>query len=99
MPIELPLEVESTFSAGDRAYVLARRLHAACDFVLTAAAALDAHAIERWIDVPRAHDAEGKDRTDLFAFCLKNAAERAYFIAGRRITLTGVELAPSEGAV
>lgn len=92
MPNELMLEVESSFTAGDHAYVVARCLHTPCDFVLTGAATLDAHAIERWVDVPRALDANGKDRTDLFAFCLKSAADRAYFIVGRRITLTGVEL-------
>ena len=99
MKTELPLEVESSFSAGDRAYVVARHLQAPCDFMLTSAAALDAHAIERWVDVPRALDGNGKDRTDLVAFCLKRAADREYFTAGRRIVLTGVELTPGGGAV
>ena len=99
MPTELQLEVEAAITAGERIYIFARRLGPACDFILTEAPALDAHAIERWTDVPRAVDANGKDRRDLFVFCLKNASDRAYFTTGRRITLTGVEVAPGKGAV
>ena len=80
-------EVEQTIEANGRAYVVARLLDSSADFTLTESSSLDGCKIEKWTDIPRAHTPDGKQRYDLFSFCLKSTADRARFTRGKRVTL------------
>ena len=82
-------EVEETIEAGGRTYVLARLLNAGVDFTLTERSSLDGCGVERWTDIPRAATPDGKQRYDLFSFCLKSSADRARFTKGEHVTLEG----------
>ena len=62
-------------------------------FALGSEPMLAGRVIERWMDIPRALDADGNPRLDLFAFQLRDAADLAGFAAGQRVILSGVTAA------
>ena len=80
--------VVATLEDGEgRSYIIARAIDPTADFTLTATSTLGACRVERWLDMPRAADAEGKQRTDVFCFCLKDRSDRARFTVGARVLL------------
>lgn len=88
-------EVESAFEAGGRAYVFARALKPSISFGLGPDSTLKGCRIEQWLSAPRALDAQGKQRTDLFSFCLRTKAELINFTVGDRVALAQASVEPS----
>lgn len=79
--------IEATFQGGDgRVYVVARVLGSAA-FDAGPDAILGGCAVEQWLEIPRALDEAGRQRTDLFGFCLKDAADRVRLKDGGRVVL------------
>lgn len=70
-----------------RSYVIARAIDPTVDFTLTDTSTLGTCPVERWLDMPRAADPQGKQRTDVFCFCLKHGSDRARFEVGVRVRL------------
>lgn len=81
-------EVEWTGEIGGCAYVIARLLDPA-DFRVGPSSTLGEVRVEEWPDAPRALDADGAPRVDLYALRLRNAEDRARFVAGERVQLWG----------
>jgi hypothetical protein len=71
-------EIEAFFelSSKKQVYVLARILDKDFNFKLTDDSRLGNVPIEKWFDIPRAQDANGNVRIDLFAFLLKNVDDK-----------------------
>src|SRR6185503_10411252 len=85
--------VENVVEAAGRGYVLARLDDSLTDFELTDTSRLGGCAVERWLEAPRALDPSGRLRNDLFAFCLRDAADRRHFAIGAHVVLL-VEAVP-----
>lgn len=82
-------EVEVVIDASGRAIVLARLL-APAGFVVNDSSRLNGAAV-RSFDMPRAKDASGNQRTDLFGFVLVRREDLSKFTVGQRVELkTGV---------
>lgn len=81
--------VEYLFEAGGRGYVIARLLDSETSFEVRAGARLGGVRVERWLDIPRALDTQGKQRMDVFGFCLKDIGDRDRLKIGDRAELTG----------
>jgi len=80
--------VERTFEGGDgRGYVVARLVDAAATFDLSVESGLGGYPVEYWLDMPRAVDANGRQRMDLFGFCLKRLSDRPRLNVGDRVVL------------
>jgi len=79
--------IEQTFDGTGRAYVVARAVDAAADFAGPPDARPGGCPVERWLDMPRVLDPRGRQRMDLFGFCLKNVADRARLRVGDRVAL------------
>ena len=80
--------IEGTFEGGDgRGYVLARAVDPTITFTVSSETKLGGCAVERWLDIPRAMDAAGNQRTDLFGFCLRNVSDRTHLEIGARVVL------------
>jgi hypothetical protein len=71
-----------------RAYVIARLAEETADFGVDDGSLLAGCPVELWLDVPRALDADGRQRRDLFAFCLRSRGDRRKFRVGDRVRLT-----------
>jgi hypothetical protein len=73
-------EIESIFkpTTQESIYVFAKLLNN-YPFTLSDNSKLGDISIENWVDVPRAIDKEGNQRTDLFVFVLKNSSDKEYF--------------------
>jgi hypothetical protein len=84
----IEFQIEGSFNGGGRGYVLARVLDPTAQFVLAPETTLGGCSVERWHDMPRALDADGRRRTDLFGFCLKHSADLARLKTGDRVVLT-----------
>jgi len=84
---EFVFHVESVFEAHGRAYVMARS-SAKRTFAVTEGSTLGGCRIEWWTDQPRAVDASGRQRTQVFVFALQDAADAAHFTVGQTVTLT-----------
>jgi hypothetical protein len=81
--------LEETFEGGDdRAYVVARVLDSAVSLSVSSGSTLGGCSVERWLDMPRAWDADGKQRADLFGFCLVDKADLARLKRGDQVVLT-----------
>jgi hypothetical protein len=80
-------QIESVFQADGRAYVIARLLDPAARFDVSPDATLGGFPVERWLDLPRALDANGQQRIDLFGFCLKSATDLDRLEIGQRVEL------------
>ena len=79
--------IEGTFEGGDgRGYVVARVLGSAA-FDVGPDAVLGGCPVEQWLEIPRALDEAGRQRADLFGFCLKDTADRVRLKAGDRVVL------------
>ncbi len=79
--------IEATFEGGDgRAYVVARILGSAA-FDVGPDAVLGGCPVEQWLDIPRTLDEAGRQRTDLFGFCLKDTTDRVRLKDGERVVL------------
>ena len=79
--------IEGTFEGGDgRAYVVARVVGRA-DFEVVSESVLGGCPVEQWLEVPRALDENGRQRTDLVSFCLKDVTDRQRLNAGDRVVL------------
>jgi hypothetical protein len=76
MPTEIEFVVETVLKS--RGYILARICHPV-DFSLTRAATLSGISILPILQQPRALDASGCQRTDLFAFVLRNQSDICHF--------------------
>jgi hypothetical protein len=81
------LEVEWAGRVGPTAYVTARVLEPGADFTVEEGSTLAGAPLHAWLDVPRALDAQGSARFDLFAFALQDSADLARFAVGQRVTL------------
>jgi hypothetical protein len=81
--------VEGVFETGGRGYVIARLLDSETTFEVPSEARLGGVAVERWLDIPRALDARGNQRRDVFGFCLKDIGDRDRLKIGVRAELTG----------
>jgi len=82
----IPFEVEAVVVGSG--IVLARRL-TECSFALGEEPKLGGVAIERVLSMPRALDANGKPRLDLFAFRPVAATDLAQFKVGEVLELEG----------
>jgi hypothetical protein len=80
--------IEETFHGGDgRAYVLARAVDQTVAFAVSFDAGLGGCAVEQWLEMPRALDASGHQRRDLYGFCLKRASDFPRLKIGDRVVL------------
>jgi hypothetical protein len=84
----LLFEVEGTFVVGStgQAFVLARQV-APAQWELGDEPSLGGIGIHPIAEMPRVLDESGTPRQDLFAFCLKDAAERVSFSDGQVVEL------------
>ena len=87
-PISTELEVEWAREIGATAYVAARMLEVGRDFLVREGATLAGAPLHVWADAPRAVDATGNPRLDLFIFALRRRADLARFEPGQRVMLT-----------
>jgi hypothetical protein len=81
-------QIEGSFNGGGRGYVLARVLDPAAQVVIADGTTLGGCPVERWFDMPRPLDAEGRQRKDLFGFRLMHSADLARLKTGDRVVLT-----------
>jgi hypothetical protein len=80
--------IDGTFEGGDgRGYVVARAVDPAAAFTVSSDSSLGGCPVERWLDMPRALDADGHQRMDLFGFYLKHASDRPRLKTGDRVVL------------
>lgn len=84
----MKFEIEQILPISSRAqtYVLARQIEPA-GWTLSDNARLGGVPIENWTDIPTAHDAQGSQRLDLFAFVLRYSAMAAQFSVGKVVEL------------
>ncbi len=80
-------EIEGVLLIDGRGYLLAPVLDPDARFAPFSNSTLDGYSVEQWLDVPRALDVKGAQRHDLFAFCLKSAADIRHFRIGLRVAL------------
>lgn len=80
-------QIEGAFQAGGRGCVVARVLDPNATFEVTSASTLGGCSVEQWLEIPRASDANGAPRLDLFAFCLKSLADIEHFAVGLHVEL------------
>ena len=73
-------------SARDQIIIGAKRLNDV-DFKMSDTSSLGNIPIEKFIDIPRAHDKEGNIRLDLFAFILKNKSDKDKLSIGQTVEL------------
>ncbi len=76
MIIQFEIENIFTLHSRNKFVVLARLLHSNIDWKLSEKSKLGQVEIENWFDIPRAHDKNGNQRLDLFAFALKNNEDK-----------------------
>jgi hypothetical protein len=74
--------------AGRHGYVFVRHLDECTDFRIDEEARLAGCRVAPWLEVPRALDADGRQRRDLFVFCLRSRADLRTFAVGDRVRLT-----------
>ena len=83
------LTFQIEFVMPERGYVLARALEASIAFRLIDGSKLGGYPVEpRYLDIPRAKNSDGTQRTDLFAFLLKEREHAARLRAGDLVELT-----------
>jgi hypothetical protein len=89
MTVEMTeFQIEHTFEAGGKGYVVARILNTAGGFEVSPDAKLGGCPVERWLDMPRSADASGEQRKDLFGFCLVTITDLGRLKIGDRAVLT-----------
>ena len=92
-------EVESTFEALGKAYVVARLLEPDRDFRVDEGCRLGGMPLEPWVEQPRGVDAGVRERADVYSFCLREPADRARLRVGDEVALWGPSVPPPKGAV
>jgi hypothetical protein len=80
-------QIEYGFATGDRAYVVARIVDRSAAVVVTPTMTLGECAVEQWLEMPRSLDAAGRQRMDLFGFCLKTASDLGRLNVGDVVVL------------
>ncbi|AXY73643.1 hypothetical protein D3H65_06465 [Paraflavitalea soli] len=80
-------KVEGVITVKDKVYVLTKFINTDINFILTDNSYLGLVPIERWMDIPRAHDEEGNLRVDLFAFVLKHSEDKGKIKTGEMLEL------------
>ena len=85
-------EIEGIFNITSVGYIVAARLiDKDTEFRLTNNSMLGGVAIENWYDIPRKLDKEGKLRSDLFVFYLKDPEDKAKLKANDVVELAHTE--------
>ena len=92
-------EVESTFEALGKSYVVARTLEPDRRFRVDEGCRLGGLPLEPWLEQPRQIDAAGRERADIFSFCLREPSDRARLRIGDEVSLSGPSVPPPKGAV
>ena len=92
-------EVESTFEAQGKAYVVARLLERGRDFQVEEGCRLGGLLLEPWIEQPRVPNPALGEGTGLYSFCLRQTADRARLRVGEEVALCGPSVPPPKGAV
>jgi hypothetical protein len=92
-------EVESTFEALGKVYVVARILERGRDFRVDEGCRLGGLPVEPWVEQPRGVDVAGTARADVYSFCLRAPADRASLRIGDEVALWGPSVPPPTGAV
>ncbi len=78
-------EIEYVFDRSP-VIILARRVEA-IDFVLTEESTLNGCPVQKHLEMPRALDAAGSPRLDIFAFTLRDGRDRVRFQPGQIVEL------------
>jgi hypothetical protein len=86
--VAVELEVEGTLRVRGTAYVFARVLEDGGNFTFCRGSTLSGIPLQPYLDIPRAVDANGRPRLDLFAFALQDPADAAHFEVGQRVELS-----------
>jgi hypothetical protein len=81
-----PVLVEYVIERGAEVHVVIV-LEDRTNFALTDASTLGGRPIHKWLSQPRALDANGRPRTDVFVVVLKSRSDRAHFSVGDRPSL------------
>lgn len=87
MYIQFEIETIFELKAHNNIYVLSRLITKNINGQLTDNSKLGGVAIEKWFDIPRAHDKEGNLRLDLYAFALKNSIDKDKLKVGQIVDL------------
>jgi hypothetical protein len=86
MTSKFQIESVFTITARDKVVILAKSLDNET-FHLTDNSMLGNVSIEKYADIPRAHDKDGNPRLDLFAFFLKHKEDKDKFTEGLIVEL------------
>ena len=92
-------EVESTFEALGKAYVVARILEPGRNFTVDEGCRLGGLPVEPWVEQSRGIDGTVTDRAGVYSFCLREPADRESFRIGDEVALWGPSVPPPKGAV
>lgn len=71
----------------EKGYILCHQINTEVNFFLTNTSFLDDCPIEKWLDIPRAHDEDGNLRNNYFAFALKKLEDKDKFKVGDVVDL------------
>ena len=80
-------QIEYLLSIKDKVYVFAKYITEDVNFYLSDSSYSGECPIEKWMEIPRAHDDDGNLRNDLFAFVLKDGNDRNKIIKGEIVEL------------
>ncbi len=69
-------QIEHLITVSNETYVLCKYLTPDINYQVSDNSYLGDYPIKKWLDMPRAHDKEGKPRFDLFTLVLKNAKDK-----------------------
>jgi hypothetical protein len=80
-------QIEQIITNNEKVYVLAKHINIDINFFLADNSYFGPAPIEKWMDIPRAHDAEGNLRSNLYAFVLKHSADKDKLKTGEVFSL------------
>jgi len=83
----IAFEVEQTLQIEGTAYLFARVLGSWDEIVVRDGSTLDGAPLHLHLDFPRAFDAAGEPRMDVFVFALRDADDLRRFAAGQQVLL------------
>ena len=69
-------KIEKTLTIGDKVHVIVELIDKEAQFELSDDTFLGGIPIEKWLDIPRALDIDGRQRHDIFVFALKNKSDK-----------------------
>jgi hypothetical protein len=87
MSIQFQIESIYRHQSRNKVYIFAKWLDTDNNWQLTETSTLGGVPIEKWFDIPRMIDENGDQRTDFFAFALKNDADQTKFEPGQIVEL------------